>query len=146
MGIIDYIDVAIPAGLKRATSAGIGLFIALIGLANAKVIISDPDTLVALGNLQEPETLLAVIGLLIIAVLVSLRVRGGILVGILLTTVVSFFMGITPFPTSFSDIVGMPAGLGPIAFHLDLAWAFQMGFMTIFAFLFVDIFDTITLL
>jgi AGZA family xanthine/uracil permease-like MFS transporter len=141
-GIIDYIDAAIPGGLKRATSAGIGLFIALIGLVNAKIIVTNPATLVALGNLREPETLLAVIGLIIIAVLMSLRVRGAILVGILLTTVISFFMGISAFPTGFSDIIGMPAGLGPIAFHFDLAGALQLGFMTVFAFAFVDIFDT----
>ncbi len=141
-GIIDYMDAAIPANLKRATSAGIGLFIAFIGLQNAGIIIHDPDTLLALGNLTTPETLLSVIGLFVIAILMALKVRGAMLIGILLTTVISFFMGITAFPTGLGDIIGAPAGLGPIVFHLDLPGALRIGFMTMFAFLFVDIFDT----
>ena len=141
-GIIDYMDAAIPANLKRATSAGIGLFIAFIGLQNAGIIIHDPDTLLALGNLTSPETLLSVIGLFVIAILMALKVRGAMLIGILLTTVISFFMGITAFPTGLGDIIGAPAGLGPIVFHLDLPGALRIGFMTMFAFLFVDIFDT----
>ncbi|NLP19051.1 MAG: NCS2 family permease [Firmicutes bacterium] len=141
-GIIDYMDAAIPANLKRATSAGIGLFIAFIGLQNAGIIIHDPDTLLALGNLTSPETLLSVIGLFVIAILMALKVRGAMLIGILLTTVISFFMGITAFPTGLGDIIGTPAGLGPIVFHLDLPGALRIGFMTMFAFLFVDIFDT----
>ncbi len=141
-GIIDYIDAAIPGSLKRAVSAGIGLFIAFIGLQNAGIIVADPATLVALGNLAEPETLLAVIGLLVIALLMALKVRGAILIGILITTVISFFMGITDFPTSISDIFGAPESLAPIAFQLDLPGALSLGFMTMFAFLFVDVFDT----
>ncbi len=141
-GIIDYMDAAIPANLKRATSAGIGLFIAFIGLQNAGIIIHDPATLLALGNLTTPETLLSVIGLFVIAILMALKVRGAMLIGILLTTVISFFMGITAFPTGLGDIIGAPAGLGPIVFHLDLPGALRIGFMTMFAFLFVDIFDT----
>jgi AGZA family xanthine/uracil permease-like MFS transporter len=141
-GIIDYIDAAIPGSLKRAVSAGIGLFIAFIGLQNAGIIVADSATLVALGNLAEPGTLLAVIGLLVIAILMALKVRGAILLGILITTVISFFMGITPFPTSLSDIFGAPESLAPIAFKFDLSGAFSLGFMTIFAFLFVDVFDT----
>ena len=72
----------------------------------------------------------------------ALKVRGAMLIGILLTTVISFFMGITAFPTGLGDIIGTPAGLGPIVFHLDLPGALRIGFMTMFAFLFVDIFDT----
>ncbi len=143
MGIIDYIDAAIPASLKRATAAGIGLFIAFIGLKNAGIIVGDEATIVALGDLSQPETFLAIIGLLIMAVLMAKKVRGAILLGILLTTVVSFFMGITAFPTSLSDIFGAPASLAPIAFHMDLPGALRMGFMTVFAFAFVDIFDTL---
>ncbi|HHY37171.1 MAG TPA: NCS2 family permease [Firmicutes bacterium] len=142
-GIIDYIDAAIPGSLKRAVSAGIGLFIAFIGLQNAGIIVDDAATLVALGNLAEPQTLLAVIGLVVTAILMALRVRGAILLGILITTVISFFMGVTPFPTSLSDIFGAPESLAPIAFQFDLPGALSLGFMTIFSFLFVDVFDTV---
>jgi AGZA family xanthine/uracil permease-like MFS transporter len=142
-GVIDHIDAAIPASLKRATAAGIGLFIAFIGLQNAGIIVSDEATIVALGNLREPKTLLAIIGLLIMAILMAKKVRGSILLGILLTTVVSFFMGIQSVPTSLSDIFGAPASLAPIAFQIDFAGALKLGFMTVFAFAFVDIFDTL---
>ena len=141
-GIIDYMDAAIPATLKSATSAGIGLFIAFIGLQNAGIIVEDPATLLAMGDLGAPETLLSVIGLFVIAILMALKVRGAMLIGILLTTVISFFMGITAFPTGLADIFGAPASLAPIAFHLDLPGALSLGFMTMFSFLFVDIFDT----
>ncbi|NMA55626.1 MAG: NCS2 family permease [Firmicutes bacterium] len=143
LGVIDHIDAAIPASLKRATAAGIGLFIAFIGLQNAGIIVGDEATIVTLGNLRQPETLLAIIGLLIMAVLMAKKVRGSILLGILLTTVVSFFMGIQPFPSRLGHIFGAPASLAPIAFQIDFAGAFRLGFMTIFAFAFVDIFDTL---
>ncbi|NLG87086.1 MAG: NCS2 family permease, partial [Firmicutes bacterium] len=143
LGIIDYIDAGIPASLKRATAAGIGLFIAFIGLQNAEIIVPSDATLVTLGNLAKPDTLLALIGLIIMAVLMAKKVKGAILLGILLTTVISFFMGIRAFPTSLGDIFGLPESLAPIAFHMDLPGALNLGFMTIFAFAFVDIFDTL---
>ena len=139
-GIIDYIDAAIPGSLKRAVSAGIGLFIAFIGLQNAGIIVADSATLVALGNLAEPGTLLAVIGLLVIAILMALKVR-----------VPSssdpdhnghqLLYGNHSFPPAFPTS-SAPESLAPIAFKFDLPGAFSLGFMTIFAFLFVDVFDT----
>ncbi|MGI6129348.1 MAG: NCS2 family permease [bacterium] len=143
LGIIDYIDAGIPASLKRATAAGIGLFIGFIGLQNAEIIISSEATIVALGDLSKPDTFLAIIGLVIMAILMAKRVRGSILLGILLTTVVSFFMGITSFPTSLGDIFGFPESVAPIAFRFDFPGALKLGFMTVFAFAFVDIFDTL---
>lgn len=139
---IDYIDAAMPTTLKRAVAAGIGLFIAYIGLQNGGIIVTDPATQLTLGKLTEPEPALTLIGILIIAVLMARKVRGSILIGILLTTVVSFFMGIKELPGGIGDIFGMPAPLAPIALQLDLKAALSIPFFVIFSFLFVDIFDT----
>jgi AGZA family xanthine/uracil permease-like MFS transporter len=139
---IDYIDAAMPTTLKRAVAAGIGLFIAYIGLQNGGIIVADEATQLTLGNLREPGPMLTLIGILIIAVLMARKVRGAILIGILLTTVVSFFMGIQELPTGIGDIFGLPVSLAPIALKLDLKAAFSIPLFVIFSFLFVDIFDT----
>ncbi len=139
---IEYIDAAVPTTLKRAVAAGIGLFIAYIGLQNGGIIVSDPATQVTLGNLTEPGPMLTLIGVLIIVVLMARGVRGSILIGILLTTIVGFFMGIKELPTGLGDIFGMPASLAPIALKLDLKAALSIPFFVIFSFLFVDVFDT----
>ncbi len=139
---IEYIDAAVPTTLKRAVAAGIGLFIAYIGLQNGGIIVSDPATQVTLGNLTEPGPMLTLIGVLIIVVLMARGVRGSILIGILLTTIVGFIMGIKELPTGLGDIFGMPASLAPIALKLDLKAALSIPFFVIFSFLFVDVFDT----
>ncbi len=137
-GIIDKIDAAVPTSLKRAVAAGIGLFIALIGLKNGGVIAAD----MTLGELSAPGPMLAIIGLLIIAVLMALKVRGAILIGIILTTIIGMFTGVTTIPTGLGDIFGRPASLAPIFLKMDLKAALSMG-IYIFAFAFVDVFDTI---
>ncbi|MCR3923279.1 MAG: NCS2 family permease [Firmicutes bacterium] len=142
-GIIDQIDKAVPTSLKRAVAAGIGLFIALIGLTNAGIIVSNPDTVVALGEIKAAGPAVTLLGLMITAILMALKVKGAILIGILITTVIGMFNGVTQVPQSFGDLVGAPASLAPILFKLDLGAAFKMGFMVIFSLLFVDIFDTL---
>jgi len=139
---IEYVDAAVPTTLKRAVAAGIGLFIAYIGLQSGGIIVPSDATQVTLGKLTEPGPLLTLIGILIIALLMARKVRGAILIGILLTTVVSFFMGIKELPTGLGDIFGMPASLAPIAGKLDLRAALSIPFFVIFSFLFVDVFDT----
>ena len=141
-GIIEQIDKAVPTSLKRAVAAGIGLFIALIGLSNAGIIVASPATLVELGDLTLAGPALAAIGLIITAILMARKVKGAILIGILLTTVIGMFTGITMMPGSAGDVVGMPASIAPIAFELDLRGALSLGFMVIFALVFVDLFDT----
>ena len=86
---------AIPAALKNAIGAGIGLFIAFVGLKNAGVIIDNPATLVALGEITQGSALLAMVGLIITAILVAKEVRGAMLLGILITTAIGIPMGIT---------------------------------------------------
>ncbi|HZK25608.1 MAG TPA: NCS2 family permease [Oscillospiraceae bacterium] len=142
-GIIDQIDKAIPTSMKRAVAAGIGLFIALIGLINAGIIVGNPATVVALGNIKEAGPMVALIGLLITAVLMALKVKGAILIGILLSTIIGMFNGVTQIPQSIGDLVGAPASIAPILFKLDFPGALKLGFMVIFSLVFVDMFDTL---
>jgi AGZA family xanthine/uracil permease-like MFS transporter len=90
---------SIPLNLKRAISVGIGLFIAFIGLDNAKIVVHpEGGTIVALGNLKDPFTILAIIGIIITAILVARKVKGALLIGIIVTTVIGIPMGITKIP------------------------------------------------
>lgn len=139
-GAINVLDIAIPQTLKRAVGVGIGLFIAFIGVQNAGIVQSSPATIVEKGNLAMPGPALALIGLLITAVLMARNVRGSILLGILVTTLIGIPMGVTKIAGS---IIGKPASLAPIAFKMDLKGALGLGFMTIFSFWFVDVFDTV---
>lgn len=139
-GGINVIDAAIPKTLKNAVGVGIGLFIALIGAANAGLIQSDPATIIARGNLSDKGPLLAIIGLLITGILMALKVRGSMLIGILITTLIGIPMGITQISGS---IIGKPESLAPLFLKMDLKGALSLGFMTIFSFWFVDVFDTV---
>ncbi len=133
---------AVPMSLKYAIAAGIGLFLAFIGLQNSGIVVSNPATFVALGDFGSASTLLAIIGLLITAALVVRRVRGGILLGILITTIIGIPMGVTSLP---DRIVSWPsfATWAPVFGQLDIASALNLGLTTvIFAFFFVDLFDT----
>ncbi len=141
-GAISHIDAAVPTSLKSAVAAGIGIFIAFIGLQNAGIIVGYEPTQVTLGDLTAPGPLLALIGILIIAVLMARKVKGAILIGILLTTVVSFIMGIQPLPSGLGGIFGPPASMAPIFMQLDLRAALTIPFFVIFSFVFVDVFDT----
>ncbi len=143
LGVIDQIDKAIPTSMKRAVAAGIGLFIALIGLINAGIVVADPATVVALGNIKEAGPTVALLGLIITALLMALRVKGAILIGILISTVIGMFNGVTQVPQSIGDLVGAPASLAPIMFKLDFVGALKLGFMVIFSLVFVDMFDTL---
>ena len=141
-GLISHIDAAVPTSRKSAVADGIGLFIAFIGLQNAGIIVGNEATQVSLGNLTAPGPLLALIGTLIIAILMARKIKGAILIGILLTTIVSFIMGFQPLPTSLGNIFGMPASLAPVFLQLDLRAALAIPFFVIFSFVFVDVFDT----
>lgn len=141
-GLISMIDAAVPASLKSAVAAGIGLFIAFIGLQNAGIIISSEATQVTLGDLTASGPLLSLIGILIIAILMARKVRGAILIGIILTTIVSFILGFQPLPSGLGAIFGPPASLAPVIFQLDLKATLAIPVFVIFSFVFVDVFDT----
>lgn len=132
---------AIPMNLKKAVSVGIGLFIALIGFANAGIVVADEDTMVKLGTLTDRGPLLALIGLLIIGVLLAKNVKGALLYGILIATVIGIPMGITEVPTEFFKA---PPSVSQVAFQFEWSEIFTWEMLIIvFTFLFVDVFDTV---
>ncbi|MEO5924460.1 MAG: NCS2 family permease [Bryobacteraceae bacterium] len=131
---------AIPPELYAAVAAGIGLFIAMIGLRNAGIIVASPATLVQLGKLTDPNALLAVLGLAVTAILQVRGVRSAMIVGIVATTVAGTAMGLiswSPQTYSFGDL---SATMG----KLDIAAASRLGLLeVVFVFLFVDVFDNV---
>ena len=131
---------AIPVSLKNAIGVGIGLYIAFIGLRNAGFIVNNESTSVALGELGSPEVLLAIIGFFITSILVVLKVRGSLLIGILVTSLIGIPMGIT----KFSGVVSAPPSIDPIFCQFEwgqiLSWK-MLG--VVITFLFIDMFDTI---
>ena len=131
---------AIPVTLKNAIGAGIGLFIAFIGLQNAGLVVNNDATLVALGDITQGSALLAIIGIIITGILVIKNVPGGLLLGILITTLVGIPMGLT----SYNGVVSMPSSLDPIFMKFQWGDVLSMDMLVIvFTFLFVDMFDTI---
>lgn len=130
---------AIPRSLRNAIGAGIGLFIAFIGMQNAGIIVNSDATLVALGEITKGSALLAIIGLVITGVLYVRNVRGAMLIGILATTLIGIPMGIT----EFKGFVSAPESIAPIfcKFEWSHIWSLDM-FVVVFTFLFIDLFDT----
>jgi AGZA family xanthine/uracil permease-like MFS transporter len=136
--IRELIINAIPLPLRSAIAAGIGLFLALIALHNAGIVVSNPATMVGMGDLKQPAPVLATLGFFLIVALEKLKVRGAVLIGILAVTIVSILLGYTPF----AGVVSMPPSLAPTFLQLDIKGAFNVGLISvIFAFLFVDLFD-----
>jgi adenine/guanine/hypoxanthine permease len=134
----SWIADAIPQSQKMAISAGIGLFLGIIALKDAGIVTGDPDTLVALGNLKAPATVLAVLGFFAMVALDARRVPGAIIIAVLATTAAGVLLGVSPF----AGVFALPPSLAPTFFKLDLAGTFKIGIVTIvFAFLFVDLFD-----
>lgn len=133
---------SIPLNIKRSISVGIGLFIAFIGLDNAKIVVHpEGGTIVALGNLKDPFTILAIIGIIITAILVARKVKGALLIGIIVTTVIGIPMGITKIPTSF---IAAPPSLRPTFAQFEWSHVFSIDMIVVlFTFLFMDMFDTI---
>ena len=131
---------AIPKNLRYAIGAGIGLFIAFIGMQNAGIIVNDDATLVVLGDITSGTALLALIGLVITGVLYALNVKGAMLIGILVTTVIGIPMGIT----EFKGIVSTPESIAPIFCKFEWHNIFTLDMLVIvFTFLFIDLFDTV---
>ena len=130
---------AIPLNMRKAIGAGIGLFIALIGLKDGGIIVANDATLISLGDITHGEGLLAVIGIIITGVLVILNVKGSILIGILATALIGIPMGIT----HFNGVVSAPPSLAPVFCKFDFSqiWSLDM-LVIVFTFLFIDMFDT----
>ncbi|WP_123053023.1 NCS2 family permease [Clostridium sp. JN-1] len=143
---------SIPQNLKFAISGGIGLFIALIGLKSGGIIVANPATLVGFGSFTNPHTLVTVIGITITAILMSRQVKGSILIGILLTTIIGIPFGITHLQGI--KLISAPPSLAPTFFSFDfkgllgigkagILGAFTSIIMVIITFSLVDLFDTI---
>ncbi|NFG03953.1 NCS2 family permease [Clostridium sporogenes] len=134
---------SIPNNIKKSISVGIGLLIAFIGLDNAHVVIHPKDggTIVALGNITSGDALLAIIGILITGILLAKNIRGALLIGIVITTLIGIPMGITRVPTSFFS---MPPSLSPIFLKFEWHNIFTSNmFIALFTLLFMDMFDTV---
>lgn len=131
---------AIPGTLKEALCVGIGLFIAFIGLQNAQVIVKNESTLVGMGDITSGPALLSMAGLLIMSVLMIKRVKGALMLGILITTLIGIPMGIT----TIDGVLSAPPSIEPIfcKFEWDKIFTKDMA-IVVFTFLFVDMFDTI---
>jgi adenine/guanine/hypoxanthine permease len=140
LGVRQLIISTIPFELYAAVAAGVGLFIALVGFRNSGIVVANASTTVALGNLHDKSTALAVFGLMLIASLLAWRVRAAMLIGILATTALGLATGVarwTPQTYRLSD-------LSATAFKLDIAGAWRIGLLEIvFVFLFIDLFDNI---
>ncbi len=134
----EWLIAAIPLSQKIAISAGIGLFLGIIALEDAGIVAASPATLVTLGNLKAPATLLAAAGFVVIVALDRRAVPGAIVIGILATAAAGMLLGVSPF----AGIASLPPSLAPTLFKLDLKAALDLGVATIvFVFLFVDLFD-----
>ncbi len=131
---------AIPVTMKRAIGAGIGLYIAFIGLKSAGIIVNSEATSVTLGSFSEPAVILSIIGFLITSVLVILNVKGGMLLGIIATTLIGIPMGVT----NFNGVMSTPPSIAPIFCQFEWSQILSWDMVAIvFTFLFIDMFDTI---
>ena len=137
---------AIPLSLKHAIGAGIGLFIAFIGLQNAGIIANSDSTLVTLGDITHGTALLAVIGIVITGALVILKVKGGILLGILITTIIGLVIkdpATGAAITKFNGVVSAPDSVAPIFCKFEWGSILSWDMLAVvFTFLFIDMFDT----
>lgn len=137
--IREWIINAIPKELKLAISAGIGLFLIMIGLTSMGLVVDNPATLVGLGDLSSPTVLLGILCFCIIATTQALRVPGAIIIGILSISVLGVVLGVS----EFGGVVSPPPDASSTMFALDLAGLFELSLVVvIISFLFVDLFDT----
>ncbi|MEO9497388.1 MAG: NCS2 family permease [Vibrio splendidus] len=135
----QWIIESIPVSLRYAMTAGVGLFLGLIGLKTAGIVVENPATLVSLGDFTKPEALLAAIAFLIIAVLSERKVFGAVLIGILSVTLVGMMLGLVHYNGFFAA----PPSLAPTFLKMDIMGALDVSMISvILAFLFVNMFDT----
>lgn len=135
----EWLVNAIPRNLKLGMAAGIGLFLGFIALKNAGIIVTDPATLVALGDLSSFEPLVCLLGFVVMVALSARKITGAVLIGILFAT----FLGWTFGNTEFRGFVSMPPSIAPVFLQLDIVGALQLSMVTpILSMLIVDIFDT----
>jgi AGZA family xanthine/uracil permease-like MFS transporter len=136
--IRQYVIESIPHNLKLAVAAGVGLFLGIIALEEAKVVVAHPATLVTLGDLRHWEPVLMLLGFLLIAALNHRGVMGGTLIGILVVAAIGIPLGLT----KFNGIVSLPPSIAPTLFQLDFSRVFEGTFViVVISILFIDVFD-----
>ncbi|UAL50381.1 NCS2 family permease [Bacillus sp. CMF21] len=147
-GVSSKVVAAIPKTLKASITAGIGLFVAFIGLKNGGIIVPDDATYVALGNIADQGTWLALLGLILASVLVSRNIRGGLILSIFVISALSMLIGHSPVPNSPDDIISFDWPSVELTFmKLDIMAAIGYGiFSVIFSFTIVELFDTLATL
>ena len=136
--IRQFVIDSIPQNLKLAVSAGVGLFLGIIALEEAKVVVAHPATLVTLGDMTNPTAVLMLLGFVLIAGLNYRRIMGGTLIGILVATAIGLPFGLA----QFTGIISIPPSIAPTFFQLDFSRAGELTFLiVVFSILFVDVFD-----
>ncbi|QND50505.1 NCS2 family permease (plasmid) [Phyllobacterium sp. 628] len=137
-GVRSWLVAGIPKSLRSSIAAGIGLFLAFIALKNSGIIVANPATFIGLGHLGSASALFAILGFFVIAVLDALKIRGAILIGILVVTVLSMLTGASEFKGVFSA----PPSLAPTFLQLDIMGALHTGLLqVILVFVLVEVFD-----
>ncbi|MFN3279753.1 MAG: NCS2 family permease [Paracoccus hibiscisoli] len=137
-GIRRWLISGIPASMRSAIAAGIGLFLAIIALQSSGIVVGNPATLVALGDLTQAGALLTIAGFFVIVALDALRVTGAILIGILAVTVVSIALGVS----QFGGVVSMPPSIAPTFLQMDLLGALTFGIVqVVLVMVLVEVFD-----
>lgn len=133
---------SIPLNLKHAISAGIGLFIALLGLEDAGIIVADEKVLLSLGDMSDHGVWIGFVGILVTGVLLVLRIRGALLIGIFVSALAGIPLGVTKYPEG--GLLSLPPSLAPAFFQFNFSKLFTMDMLIVlFTFLFVDMFDTV---
>lgn len=128
----------IPQSIRTAITVGIGLFLGLISLKSAGIVVANPATMVGIGDLHKAPPILAAIGFFLIVTLDRLKIKGSILIGILVVTVLSFYFG----GNTFNGVVSMPPSLEPTLFKLDIMGALSVGILNVvLVFFLVELFD-----
>ncbi|SDF78696.1 MULTISPECIES: NCS2 family permease [unclassified Duganella] len=134
----EHIVNGIPPSLRVAITVGLGLFLALIAMKSAGLVVANPETLVRVGDMHNPHTIMAIFGFLLIVTLDRLKVPGALLIGIVAVTALSFFFG----GNTFHGFVSLPPSITPTLFQLDLNGALHMGlFNVVLVFFLVELFD-----
>lgn len=141
----EWLIHAIPHSLKQAISVGIGVFIAFIGLQNAGVLVSNPATLISLVDMKDagahPGPILALVTVCVVALLLARKVRGALLIGMLMATLAGIPLGVTTLPDAFD---WSPPSLAPLLFQFEWGEVFTADMLVVvFTFLFMDLFDTL---
>lgn len=142
MNVREKILDSIPRNLRYSISAGIGMFIAFIGLKNAGIVVANPDTFVALGNFT-PEAILGIVAIVLSGVLTARRVKGALFIAIIIATLVGLPMGVTVMPDGWLP-VSEPHSVAPIFCQFDFDGFFNINMLVvIFSLLIINIFDTV---